>query len=267
MRNRKIIAYVVLVFFVLSILVSLMVIQKGSWAKKHEGIVKVAENTKSKRKTTKHHKKEHTTSIKSKKKNEQSTTQDKKSSKHEEDFVPERRLFQEEENIESTTEWELTFDERSVIKNKKSEKIIKKKMLKYKNCIFFAGRVIPFVRCKPTQGNVNAYDIVEDTNVFSTKYNKFFFGHNTRSFKYLYDVNVGNEIFLKEGRKICKYVVFRAEYAELNTDASDAFSCEDGISLVETCFGTETIRLFTCAKGYPSYYRWIIIAEKTYNED
>ena len=128
------------------------------------------------------------------------------------------------------------------------------------NCITINGKSIRIVYKPAVQRNIDRYDVVQDTEIWSNSKDKFFFGHNYRSFSCLTKLKTGDVITLVNNGITSKYVVFRSERGKLTDNNRDIISYEDECYLVKTDFGCETIRLITCY-GY-TLDRWVVIGEK-----
>lgn len=110
------------------------------------------------------------------------------------------------------------------------------------------------------QNLVDLCDVVEDDGNFSTETTKFFFGHVTKSFKILKDVNVGEVIRIRNSGDEVSYKVQRSELAEVVRDGYDIKLCADETYLIDNNFTEETIVLVTCTEDHAKNFRWIVIA-------
>lgn len=133
----------------------------------------------------------------------------------------------------------------------------------YYDYLIIDWQEIQFARLPATQNNVDGNDVVLDTSVWSTEKDKYFFGHNMRSFHFLHYVEVGDIIKFYDGNEEKLYIVERSEQGELTDDETNITSNIDGVELVNTDLGYETIRLITCVgQTKNTKKRWVVIARK-----
>lgn len=130
------------------------------------------------------------------------------------------------------------------------------------DAIVINDKVIEIVYGPANQENIDKYDVVQDTEYWSTEKSKFLFGHNFRSFSCLSKINVGDTLTLINNGCACEYVVTRSEKGELTNGGIDIRSCVDDTMLITTDFEHDNIRLITCLNVFSPTYRWVIIAEK-----
>ncbi|MBR2745008.1 MAG: hypothetical protein IKE01_06940 [Clostridia bacterium] len=131
------------------------------------------------------------------------------------------------------------------------------------DAIVINDKVIEIEHGPANQENIDKYDVVQDTEYWSTEKSKFLFGHNFRSFSCLSKINVGDTITLINNGCACEYVVTRSEKGELANEGMDIRSCVDDTMLITADFERDNIRLITCFNYFSPTYRWVVIAEKT----
>lgn len=111
------------------------------------------------------------------------------------------------------------------------------------------------------QTNTDKYDICCDIGVIDNK-NPLFFGHSTRSFSKLDQIEVGDLIYFTIGDKTTTYKVIVSEPAIV---VDNGYNIK-GIKTGEMCLSKkeqETLHFFTCYNvPLSSANRWIVIAEK-----
>ena len=133
---------------------------------------------------------------------------------------------------------------------------------KTNDCIVIKDTVIPIAYGPATQEMVDENDVVQDTELLSDSRNKYFFGHYTRSFSCLHNVEIGDIITVINNGIKTNYRVFRNERGKLTEDGCNIKSLKDDTYLILTDYECETIRLITCYSLNPGRYRIVVIGEK-----
>ena len=128
--------------------------------------------------------------------------------------------------------------------------------------IVIHNNAIPLAYGKANQAMVDAYDVVQDTELIPDTNNTILFGHSNGSFSVLDSVGVGETIILNNYGDIKYYEVQRSELAILNQDGTDAQFFTDGIEAIRYEYDYPALVLVTCANGYAWNYRWIVIAKE-----
>ena len=134
---------------------------------------------------------------------------------------------------------------------------------KLEDCLIIKNNIIQITYGPANQEMVDENDVVQDTEYWSDERNKYFFGHNVRSFSCLFEIEIGDIITVINNGIETKYKVFKCEQGILTDDGFNIKSNVDDTNLVFTDYGCDTIRLITCCPVvYPRDYRFVVIGEK-----
>lgn len=134
--------------------------------------------------------------------------------------------------------------------------------LNMQDCVILNDQVIQIVYAPANQSNVDKYDVVQDTEYWTTEKDKYLYGHDYRSFFWLKYVEVGDTVTLINGGVKNEYTVIRSEIGKLTEDMCDVRSTNDDTSLILGDFNCETLRMMTCVSGISTSYRLVVICEK-----
>ncbi len=115
-----------------------------------------------------------------------------------------------------------------------------------------------FVVADFNQSSVDHYDIVYSTPIDDA--NPFILGHNTGTMSTLYNVVVGQCIYVYWNGEVRVYEVVISEFAMQNNDHSDMIGQTTGTSIWDSV-GKETLHLYTCY-GATENHRWMVLAKR-----
>lgn len=115
-----------------------------------------------------------------------------------------------------------------------------------------------FVIADFTQSSVDNYDVVYSTPIDTM--NPFIIGHNTRTMETLYNVEIGQYIYVKWNNEVRVYEVVISEFALQNETHTDMFGQTTGTSIWDSV-GDETLHLYTCY-GATKDHRWMVLAKR-----
>lgn len=130
----------------------------------------------------------------------------------------------------------------------------------YDDAIIIKDESIPITYGPATQENVDTYDVVQDTEYFSSSNETVLFGHVNKSFEILDSVCVGERIVLRNHGYEKGYIVERSELATLSPNGKNILFLTDNEKILYKDFDNETIILVTCTKDYVWERRWVVIA-------
>ena len=129
----------------------------------------------------------------------------------------------------------------------------------YDNAIFFKNKWYEFEICQAVQSNVDKYDIIQDSDLLSSDKVKYFFGHNTRSFIKIDQIEVGETITVRSQGNEVNYSVVNRERGKLVNGGIDIELYKSGQNVINHHYEKQTIVLITCATFIPND-RWVVIA-------
>ena len=115
-----------------------------------------------------------------------------------------------------------------------------------------------FVVAEFEQSSVDKNDIIYSTPVNET--NPFILGHNTRTMETLYDVQIGQYIYVNWNNEVRVYKVVISEFALQNDTRTDMIGQTTGTSIWDSV-GDETLHLYTCY-GAIKDHRWMVLAKR-----
>ncbi|MBQ8806473.1 MAG: hypothetical protein IJZ68_08470 [Bacteroidaceae bacterium] len=115
-----------------------------------------------------------------------------------------------------------------------------------------------FVVADFNQSSVDHYDVVYSTPMDTA--NPFILGHNTGTMSTLYNVVVGQRIYVYWDGEVRVYEVVISEFAMQNDDHSDMVGQTTGTSIWDSV-GEETLHLYTCY-GAIKNHRWMVLAKR-----
>ena len=130
----------------------------------------------------------------------------------------------------------------------------------YSDCIIISNNVIPVFCGAGSQENVDAYEVVQDTEYFCDTNKILLFGHVYKSFGILDSVAVGDEITLINNYNEMHYYVTRSEHALYEPENKDFRFPSDGEVVIKRNYDEPTIILVTCKPDYGYEHRWIVTA-------
>ena len=129
-------------------------------------------------------------------------------------------------------------------------------------CIIIHDNTIEIVHARANQYNVDSYDVVQDTDLCDNSNAIYMFGHNNKSFAILDTVSLDESITLVNDGIPVEYTVERSELGILAENGEDVNLLTDGFNIRYQGYESQKLILITCATGYPSNYRWIVIANR-----
>ena len=123
------------------------------------------------------------------------------------------------------------------------------------------GSIIVPVKVAPaTQDCIDTYDIVRDNKLFSTNENILLFGHDSKSFRCLYNLKEGDQIVLWSDYIPKTYTIAQNTCGNLNNYETDILD-DNKNSLLYNDMGANCLRLITCeADLFLRYNRRVVIA-------
>ena len=115
-----------------------------------------------------------------------------------------------------------------------------------------------FVIADFEQSSVDNYDVVYSTPLDNM--NPFIIGHNTRTMATLYNVQIGQLIYVNWNNEVRIYEVVVSEFALQNETRTDMVGQTTGTSIWDSV-GGETLHLYTCY-GTIKDHRWMVLAKR-----
>lgn len=129
------------------------------------------------------------------------------------------------------------------------------------NGVIIQGECIPLVRLPATQKNVDAYDVVQDTELFVRENETILFGHDFHSFFILKYVQVGEIITLINDGQQVNYKVTSNKIGTLNDSNNDIILLDTNEPVIDRSYDEPTLILITCAQGINKVNRRVVVAK------